>query len=119
MIDRDFSPLRSCVDSGFVAAQLIIATSKVREDVKQRRLRLKQPTFHILGESLLPVCDRGANRAGAIEGQTPVDPHSRGFMTDHFGESGAYLGRALQLQDCRLILPFGAKIYGPTDSAFG
>ena len=110
---------RSRLQSGFVVAEIIISTSKVRKYVQQRRLRLKETPFQVLGERLLPVGDRGADCASFIAGQTQVCPHSRSFMADRFGESRACLGRALQLKDCRLILAFGTEIYSTTDSAFG
>jgi len=40
-------------------------------------------------------------------------------VANRFGESRACLGRALQLQDFRLILLLATEIYGTTESAFG
>ena len=110
MIGRDCNPFGSRLQSGFIAAEIIITTSKVREYVKQSRLRFKQPPFRVLVEGLLPVYDRGADCAGLIAGQTPVGPHSGSFMEGRSGDTRALLGRALQLLNCRLILTFGTEI---------
>ena len=40
-------------------------------------------------------------------------------MASRFGHSRVRLGHALQLQDGRLILVFGTKISGTSNSAFG
>src|SRR5262245_19906237 len=119
MVGRSISPFCGRLQSGFVTPELAIATSKVREYVKHRRLRLKRPSFRVLVESMLPVCDRVADCARVIAGQTPVGANSQGFMVSRFGESRFYLGRALQLQDGRLILAFGTKIFGTADGTLG
>ena len=118
MISRDFRPLRSGLQSGFIATQLIITASKIRQYVQQRRLGLKWPAFRVLVERLLPVGNRGLDGASLIAGQTPVGPYSLSFMANCFGKSRVRFGGALKLNDRLLIPPFRTEIDGTTDSAF-
>src|SRR5689334_13789845 len=80
MVGGYVSPFRNRFQSGLIAAEITIGPSKVRQDPKQRRLRLKRSRFPVVGEGLLPVRSGVVDRARLIVGQRPIRPDTAGLM---------------------------------------